>query len=465
MYWAKDIIFLIGDKELVGIQAWLNSYHGLNFHSNNRSVLQSDSLLTTSGVIQAALNLELSSFTPSSIELKIEGINGQLPNLDLFNVAVELCNREGVSATFHGDSFYHSSSDWENWLRNSHTIASMMATQATTLPTGAHGLFQKFAIQAITLETKQSKDNTNINQSKVGRAIEGIVRSLNNMLERFNRSYYFYLLTSTRRFISIGFYMITFALLAFPLALRALHFYFDACDYASNSSNINSINLWLSFQPNFMAHLSGIMLLSIVPLFLSRMDQISQTLPLLKRFQDFPTHDIFFIFLITLNVMSLFPYGLIKYRKSAFQLSIQSMVALLNCLLLFACISLINISLALALTVVYVPLVLLVLRSTCHPNRFFAAVRRTLQTVLLLLIHPLVLHYICLLTLSFWKETSPDTNCMQHLNRTLLLQRKTILNYIEDWYLYDNWTFVLFSLFLYPVWLQLWYISLVRVYH
>ena len=28
-YWAKDLVFLVADKELVGVQSWLNAYHGL----------------------------------------------------------------------------------------------------------------------------------------------------------------------------------------------------------------------------------------------------------------------------------------------------------------------------------------------------------------------------------------------------------------------------------------------------
>ena len=28
-YWSKDIIFLVTDKDQLGMQAWLDSYHGL----------------------------------------------------------------------------------------------------------------------------------------------------------------------------------------------------------------------------------------------------------------------------------------------------------------------------------------------------------------------------------------------------------------------------------------------------
>jgi Gaa1-like, GPI transamidase component len=32
-YWSKDIIILITDESVRGMQAWLNAYHGVNFGS------------------------------------------------------------------------------------------------------------------------------------------------------------------------------------------------------------------------------------------------------------------------------------------------------------------------------------------------------------------------------------------------------------------------------------------------
>ena len=41
---------------------------------------------------------------------------------------------------------------------------------------------------------------------QLGRVLEGICRSLNNLLERFHQSFFFYLLPATNRYISIGKY-------------------------------------------------------------------------------------------------------------------------------------------------------------------------------------------------------------------------------------------------------------------
>ena len=43
--------------------------------------------------------------------------------------------------------------------------------------------------------------------------VEGVFRSLNNLLERFHQSFFFYLLPSTDRYVSIGLYMPPFALM------------------------------------------------------------------------------------------------------------------------------------------------------------------------------------------------------------------------------------------------------------
>lgn len=444
------------------MQSWLAAYHGLE----ESEYLVHGKLPATAGVIQAALNLELHSFKPKSVDVKIEGLNGQLPNLDLFNVAIELCNREDLPATFHGRSFSMSADPVKDWFNNAHTLGSMMATQATTLPTGAHGLFGKFAIQSVTLEagsvSAKKTQNSRTSAVNLGRAIEGILRSLNNLQQRFYRSFYFYLLPSTRRYISIGFYMIAFGLLCLPLCLRSLKLYFDA--QQDRTTGKKAINLWSFFEAAFLAHLFGIITLS-VPLLLARLD-----LPLLRQFS---TTELLHSIFLTISVISLFPL-LVRMRKSAPELAIQSMVSLLNAALLFSGISLVNISLALALTALYVPLVFLV--QSLHPSTsgLWATVRSLLQKTILLMIHPMMLHFFALVGLSltvsedlFGKSSSKTAAdlfslAVKHLPRAFQSQKQTALYYIEDWYLYDNWSYPLVCLGLLPVWLQLWYSALCK---
>lgn len=63
--------------------------------------VEAGELLGRSGSIQAALNLEISGETVSGFDLQPEGLNGQLPNLDLFNTAVRLCVEHNIPPSLH----------------------------------------------------------------------------------------------------------------------------------------------------------------------------------------------------------------------------------------------------------------------------------------------------------------------------------------------------------------------------
>ena len=54
------------------------------------------------GSIQAALSLELSHDLITSLDLVLEGLNGQLPNLDLANLFYAFCQKIGVLCTIQG---------------------------------------------------------------------------------------------------------------------------------------------------------------------------------------------------------------------------------------------------------------------------------------------------------------------------------------------------------------------------
>lgn len=56
----------------------------------------------------------------------------------------------------------------------------------------------------------------------LGRIVEGTVRSISNLMEHFHQSFYFYVLPNTYQYVSIGNYMIPFALMLIPIALEVL---------------------------------------------------------------------------------------------------------------------------------------------------------------------------------------------------------------------------------------------------
>ncbi|KAK6633177.1 hypothetical protein RUM43_012921 [Polyplax serrata] len=204
-FWAKDLIFLITDQEQLGTQAWLQAYHNIQF---GNGILNHGNIVARAGSIQAAINLEIHATKISHIDVKIEGLNGQLPNLDLVNLVHKLCKNEGIQHTFKNrNNPKKKDLPIEQWFHSLGTLFSMVWTQASCIPNGNHGLYHRFGIEAVTLEGYEAPGGSRkplVGFYQVGRVLEGILRSLNNLLERFHQSYFFYMLTSNDRFIAIG---------------------------------------------------------------------------------------------------------------------------------------------------------------------------------------------------------------------------------------------------------------------
>ena len=53
-YWAKDIIFLITEHEMLGMQAWLEAYHDIPGGSGSGGVLNHGELEARAGAIQVS---------------------------------------------------------------------------------------------------------------------------------------------------------------------------------------------------------------------------------------------------------------------------------------------------------------------------------------------------------------------------------------------------------------------------
>jgi len=232
-YWAKDIIFLITEDDLIGMQAWLSAYH----HTYNDYIVPGE-LLGKSGSIQAALNLEIGRDKISHVDLNIEGLNGQLPNLDLVNTVIRLCKRESVVPMLQKRSDYYSVQSLNGFLYSLKTMLLQMMQLASGLPTGNHGLFHRYSIEAVTLHGIKMKGSKNsFGFGEMGRIIEGVFRSLNNLLERFHQSFFFYLLPSVERYASIGLYMPPFGVLALPVVIKALSLWLSCRIVAQDTSS------------------------------------------------------------------------------------------------------------------------------------------------------------------------------------------------------------------------------------
>ncbi|XP_019629452.1 PREDICTED: glycosylphosphatidylinositol anchor attachment 1 protein-like [Branchiostoma belcheri] len=216
-YWSKDIIFLLVDYDEIGMEAWLQEYH-----YTKSPLLKSSPLHGRSGSIQAAINLELNSDQVSHFNIKLEGLNGLLPNLDLVNLVVQLCNRERIPVKLHKQHDPFPPEGWPAFRQNLKTMSLMMLHQATGMPNGLHGLFLRYHIEAVTLEGVLEPGRATTGFYRMGRVLEGVFRSLNNLLERFHQSFFFYLLPASDRYVSIGMYMPPFGLILLVTALKAI---------------------------------------------------------------------------------------------------------------------------------------------------------------------------------------------------------------------------------------------------
>ncbi|CCI49472.1 unnamed protein product [Albugo candida] len=264
---AKDIILLISDDGPTqgsngyspGTHAWLEAYY-------SDPILNTDTLVMRAGVIRAAINLEVTTQTESqpSFSLLVTGDNGQLPNLDLINVAVLALQKNGIFPSmsrchifdstkteqecsdildtafnklhsFVGliDSFPFSSHSTDNiksfvgeYLIKLRGMLRFMVS-LTTGPTGSHAAFISYNIDSITTAMNIPKrersapdaQHKNFLEASL-QGLELIIRALSNLEEKLHQSFYLYLLPTPQTFVSVGEYIYPLLMLCAPLVLQ-----------------------------------------------------------------------------------------------------------------------------------------------------------------------------------------------------------------------------------------------------
>ncbi|KAG6659551.1 hypothetical protein CIPAW_03G043800 [Carya illinoinensis] len=283
----KDIIWLVADSrygEYTAVDAWLRDYHmpvfsGLtalnaeicpvsNVHNklkeNGATERKIHDGFRRAGTMAAALVIKVkdgSEHFEDSLSIYAEASNGQMPNLDLINIVNYLAvHRQGLRVKVGKmqslinckwlkilgeilQSLGHVAKSlkpqWKfgipaaDYVEGAATLASSLYYQALGVPTGPHGAFRDYEIDAITMEISSrvalnNKARKNDFLLRGGRLIEGVIRTVNNLLEKFHQSFFLYLLTSPSKFVSVGVYMIAFALLVAPLPVVAASLYADA---------------------------------------------------------------------------------------------------------------------------------------------------------------------------------------------------------------------------------------------
>lgn len=209
--WSKDIIFLVTPNVDSGPQAWISAYHSTHDHETVAS------LPLKSGALQGALCIDLPLDRQfETISVSYDGINGQLPNLDLVNTAVSVASGQMRIGTSIQSMHQHD----DSYRARLTTMLRGMSNQAIGLGTGAHSVFMQYHIDAITLTATGHGWQ---DEMALGRTVEGVCRSLNNLLEHFHQSFFFYLLMHTNRFVSIGTYLPSAMAVAAGFTIMAIY--------------------------------------------------------------------------------------------------------------------------------------------------------------------------------------------------------------------------------------------------
>ncbi|GBP76664.1 Glycosylphosphatidylinositol anchor attachment 1 protein [Eumeta japonica] len=455
-YWAKDIIFLVTEHEQLGMQAWLEAYHGivsqtetlyssmgsfwkhtpydlgsLGFEflkgSDHKKCLNPGKLKGRSGSIQAAINLEFHSPMIKYIEVKVEGLNGQLPNLDLVNLVHKLCIKSSIHHSYKNSySWIRTRNKVEEWTNSIWTMLGMVSAQVAGVPNGNHGLYHRFGIEAVTLEGRDANDPAGVppkvhalsfvNFYKLGNALESILRSLNNLLERFHQSYFFYLLTGTNRFISIGQYMPSLCLLCVAMLLRSLALWVSiqqseevSDEKITNSENtepsegtkeqsqnngdkklqecreesdMSIVNIGANY---LLVHLLGYAVMN-APLAFSKLGYIYFS-------QSTQTSVFYGLIAASVFLVAVTPFlpKILRTRMTMDEWSLVNVLLLIELSTVCLTVGMHNFSLGLALGVIYTPLALIVsvVTKNDHKRSKLSEVILTCKRLLCLLLHPL----------------------------------------------------------------------------
>ncbi|KAI3941222.1 hypothetical protein MKX01_029796 [Papaver californicum] len=217
---AKDIVWLAAD-----------SRYG-EYTSNPTGAGNTD-VFRRAGTMAAALVIKVvekhGETEKDTLSIHAEASNGQMPNLDLINtvhylavhtqglhVKVEKVHTllnlawvqvmgqilESVSKVAKSLS-----SQWKfgmpaaEYVDGTATLASSLYYQALGVPTGSHGAFRDYQVDAVSLEISPKGFLNNEGRRtefllRGGRLMESVVRSVNNLLEKFHQSFFLYLMTS-----------------------------------------------------------------------------------------------------------------------------------------------------------------------------------------------------------------------------------------------------------------------------
>lgn len=207
--WQKNIIFVFPKDTHTVLRSWVEAYH--------------TELDVTAGSIEAAIIIEYASDSDNfhHMELSYEGLNGQLPNLDLINTATTIARNENIQVSIQDSPDDQlERNDYYSRLRTLFRGIAKLASSGLRRNSPGCESFSGWQIQAITIKAV-GVGGPDVTQ--FGRIVDSTFRAVNNLLEKFHQSFFFYLMLAPLNFVSIGTYLPSAALLAVSFVISSLY--------------------------------------------------------------------------------------------------------------------------------------------------------------------------------------------------------------------------------------------------
>lgn len=230
--WSKNIIFIFPQDGHASLRSWVEAYH--------------TTLDATAGSIEAAIVMEYGGEADNFefFAIDYEGLNGQLPNLDLINTATNVAYHEGLHCSLQGTKGYElTKNTYFTRLRVLVKGIGQLTLAGLSERSAGCEAFSGWQIQAITIRAKGLSGGHDITQ--FGRVVDSTLRSVNNLLEKFHQSFFFYLLLSPKYFVSIATYLPSAVLMAVSFAVSSLGCLLNSnlgfYDYVANISKLLTI--------------------------------------------------------------------------------------------------------------------------------------------------------------------------------------------------------------------------------
>ncbi|CEP63269.1 GPI-anchor transamidase subunit GAA1 LALA0_S07e06282g [Lachancea lanzarotensis] len=191
--WSKNIIVVFSEDTRASLSSWCHAYH------NNLDL--------TGGSIESAVVLDYPGTNDyfKYVEIFYAGLNGELPNLDLVNVAVHVTEHEGMKVSLNGAPESEIGEDDYPGRMQKMLLGIRKMALAGVQTCYGNEAFSGYRIQSIVLRARGKEGPFDI--TTFGRVPEAVFRSVNNLLEKFHQSFFFYLLLAPRYFVSIASYL------------------------------------------------------------------------------------------------------------------------------------------------------------------------------------------------------------------------------------------------------------------